>query len=53
MPCILTELNISQLTPTSAPLIYTNIVLYHFYTFWHYLCHPQGVPHQDLKLAKI
>jgi hypothetical protein len=41
------------MTPTNAPLIQTDTIPEHFYMFRHHKCHPQGIPHQDLKLTKI
>jgi hypothetical protein len=34
----------SFMTPATTPLLYTNIVFYCCYIFWHHLCHPQGAP---------
>ena len=37
------------MTPTNVPLIHTDTVLYRSYVFRHYLRHPHGALHQDLK----
>ena len=43
----------SLTTPTHAPLMYLNTVLYHCYMFRRQLRHPQGALQQHLKLTKI
>ena len=52
IPCILTELNCSCLTPTNATLTHTNSVLLSLLQV-SMPRHSQGVLQQDLKLTKI
>ena len=55
IPYILSQLYLSFITPTNAPLIYiyANTVLYRCYMFRHHLRYPQAALRQDLKLNKI
>jgi hypothetical protein len=51
--CIFIELNCSFVAPNNAALVLANTVLYCCYVFQFHLHHPQGRPHQNLKLYII